>query len=383
MIPIRLIPLVAKYILRHRTRSILTVTGVALAMFLFCAVQTMRSGVDAATRRTAGETTLVVYRENRFCPFTSKLPEDYAGKIAAIPGVASVIPMKIVVNNCRASLDVVTFRGVPDDTFEKEGIDVVLRSGSREEWARRSDSALLGERLAARRGLSVGDRFSAAGITAHVAGIVSSKNPQDESVAYVHLGFLQRAAGRSNAGIVTQFNVQVTDPSTLDAVASAIDAEFKTSQAPTWTSSEKAFVARAVSDIVDLVRFAGWLGLGSLVAIFALVANAISLSVQDRVKDHAVMQTLGYPESMIARLIVAESLGISLFGGAVGVAAAAIVSKIGQFTFSVEGMSVTLEATPLTIATGAVLCAVIGVGAGILPAIRAARLSTAEAFRAV
>lgn len=383
MIPLRLLPVVAKYIIRHRARSILTISGVALAMFLFCAVQAMRSGVDAATRRTADETTLVVYRENRFCPFTSQLPEDYVRKIASIPGVASVIPMKIVVNNCRASLDVVTYRGIPDDALAKGGLDLMLISGSQEEWERRSDSALVGERLATRRGLKVGDQFSAAGITVHVAGIVSSKNPQDQSVAYVHLGFLQRTAGRSKAGIVTQFNVRVTDAAKLDAVASAIDAEFKTSQAPTWTSSEKAFVARAVSDIVELVKFAGWLGWGSLVAIFALVANAISLSVQDRVKDHAVMQTLGYPEGLIARLVVTESLGISILGGIVGVAAAALVSWFGQFTFSVEGMSVAITASPATITVGAGLCAVIGVGAGLMPAFRAARLSTAEAFRAV
>lgn len=383
MIPMRQVPVVLKYIVRHRVRSMLTVTGVALAMFLFCAVQAMRSGVDAATQETAEDTTLVVYRENRFCPFTSQLPEDYGRKIASIPGVASVIPMKIVVNNCRASLDVITYRGVPDDTFERDLVDVTLLAGSKEQWASRTDAALLGERLALRRGLKVGDQFSASGITSYVAGIVSSVNPQDENVAYVHLGFLQRTVGNSKEGIVTQFNVRVDDPSQLDSVASAIDAEFKTAQEPTWTSSEKAFVARAVSDIVELVGFAGWLGIGSLIAIFALVANAISLSVQDRIKDHAVMQTVGYSESAIARLVVAESLAISLVGGFIGVAAAAAVSWFGQYSFSVDGMSVAIHANTTTVAIGALFCAIIGVAAGLAPAIRAARLSTAEAFRSV
>ncbi|MDX2176297.1 MAG: ABC transporter permease [Candidatus Sumerlaeia bacterium] len=380
MIPPRMAALVAKQILRARGRTALTVSGVALAMFLFCAVQAMRGGVAAATRQSAEDTTLVVYRENRFCPFTSQLPEDHGRRIAAVPGVAEVVPMKIVVNNCRASLDVITFRGVPEESLA--GLRLRLLSGSTEEWQRRSDAALVGARLAERRGLSVGDRFSSSGVTAHVAGIVDSDNPQDENVAYVHLPFLQRAAG-NKAGIVTQFNVRVTDPARLASVAEAIDAELRASQAPTWTSPEKAFVARAVADIVELVDFAGWLGLGSLVAIFALVGNAITLSVQGRVKDHAVMQTLGYGEGLIVRLVVAESVGLSVMGAALGSAAAIAVSHWGRFSFSVEGMSVPVEAGAATLLAGLAISVVVGVLAGLAPAVRAARLSTAEAFRAV
>ena len=36
-----------------------------------------------------------------------------AARIRKIPGVREVTPIKIVVNNCGASLDVVTFRGIP------------------------------------------------------------------------------------------------------------------------------------------------------------------------------------------------------------------------------------------------------------------------------
>lgn len=380
MIPPHLMPVVAKYILRARGRTVLTVTGVALAMFLFCAVQAMRAGVASATRKTSADTTLVVYRENRFCPFTSHLPEDYGRRIAAVPGVAEVIPMKVVVNNCRASLDVVTFRGVPEEALS--GLKLRLPSGGTEEWRRRSDAALVGERLAERRRLAIGDRFSAAGVTAYVAGIVASDNPQDENVAYVHLPFLQRTAG-NKVGAVTQFNVRVEDPSQLDSIAALIDEEFRSSQAPTWTSAEKAFVARAVADIVELVEFAGWLGLGSLVAIFALVANAISLSVQGRVKDHAVMQTLGYREGLIVRMVVAESVGLSALGTVLGSLAALAVSQWGRFSFSVEGLSVTMEVSGAVLFTGLGISIAVGVLAGLSPALRAARLSTAEAFRAV
>ena len=71
-----------------------------------------QEGMREATEANAAETALIVYRENRFCPFTSKLPERYESRIAAVAGVKSVLPIKIVVSNCRASLDVITFRGV-------------------------------------------------------------------------------------------------------------------------------------------------------------------------------------------------------------------------------------------------------------------------------
>ena len=104
MIAPRYVPLVVKQITRHRMRSLLTVAGVATAMFLFVAVQAMQRGVSLATEETAAETTLVVYRKDRYCPFTSKLPDFYGRKIRDIEGVKEVVPMKIVVNVCRASL---------------------------------------------------------------------------------------------------------------------------------------------------------------------------------------------------------------------------------------------------------------------------------------
>jgi putative ABC transport system permease protein len=374
---------VFKYIVRHPARSGLTLLGVATAMFLFCAIRAMTSGVERATTATSEDNVLVVYRENRYCPLTSQLPQDYAREIADVPGVSAVIPMRIFVNNCRASLDVVTFRGVPPERFaEGLGQEIEMVAGSLSDWSHRSDAALLGERLASRRGLGVGDRVSIGGITVTVAGIITSPHPQDENVAYTHLDFVQRAAGNS-VGIVTQFNVTVDDPAQMSEVASNIDARFQADQAPTSTSSEKAFTAQAARDLVEIAGFARWLGWGALVAVFALVANAIVLSSQERVRDHAVLQTLGYPSLLIAKLIVVEGVLIALMGGVAGLAAAVGVLAWGSFSFSVEGISVSIEAGVSTVLLGSVLCTLLGVSASLFPAWRAGRLEIASCFRAV
>jgi putative ABC transport system permease protein len=325
---------------------------------------------------------LVVYRADRYCPATSQLPQDYFRRISEIQGVASVIPMKIVVSNCRTSLDVVTFRGVPKEDFLRgPGASLEVVSGSLEEWTSRTDAALVGETLANRRGLRPGMRFDAAGITAWVAGVVRSSDPQDQNVAYTSLEFVQ-LAGRDQLGIVTQFNVKVTDASMLEAVANQIDETFSVAQEPTATFSERAFIGHIASDVIELVGFARWLGMGCLAAVLALVGNAIVLSVQSRVGEHAVLQTLGFSGPLVAGLIVAEGLILALMGGVVGAFVACIITGMSHIALSVEGASIPVVADASLLLTGVLVCGSIGVLAGLVPAWQASRREIAECFRA-
>jgi putative ABC transport system permease protein len=377
------IPLVFKQVLRHRARTVLTVLGVASAMFLFSVVQALQHGVTEATHATGKETTLVVYRQNRFCPFSSRLPENYERRIEKMAGVASVVPMKIVVSNCRASLDVVTFRGVPREDYGALAKGFTLISGSLSDWEKRSDAALIGEALAKRRGVGPGDMLAASGISAYVAGVIRSEEAQDQNVAYVSLEFLQRTAARGGDGIVTQFNVKVDDPANLESVASAIDAEFKRDQEPTDTRPEKAFVARAAHDLVQIVGFTRYLGWAALAAVLALVSNAIVLSVQDRVKEHAILQTLGFRAGLITRLVVAEGVLLGVLGGVLGSVGAYAMLHLKSFSMSVEGTSMNISADPKVLAVGLAVSAGVGILAGLVPGLQASRREIAASFRAV
>ncbi len=379
---IRVLPYVLKQVTRHRVRSGLTIAGIMIAMFLFTAVQAMNQGVREATQASASDTTLVVYREDRFCPATSELPQDYQSRIQRIDGVASAIPIKVVVSNCRTSLDVVTFRGVPKAEFlADKGDKLELISGSLDAWRSRTDAALLGETLANRRGLTPGMRFDAAGITAYVAGVIRSADAQDQNVAYTALEFVQ-LAGRDRLGVVTQFNVKVEDPALLESVAAQIDELFSTAQAPTSTFTEKAFVGRVAGDVIELVTFARWLGLGCLAAVLALVANSIVLGVQSRIGEHAVLQTLGFSGRLVAWLIIVEGVILALVGGGIGAAAALLLAGGGNFALSVEGTTIPITADTGLLVTGVVMCGAIGVLAGLVPAWQASRREITECFRA-
>lgn len=377
---IALLSLALKQLSRHPLRTVLTVLGVASGMFLFTSVETLQKSLGEATEETAADTTLVVYRENRFCPTASQLPEHYADEIRSIPNVREVIPIKIVVNNCGASLDVITFRGVPEGLLKKFAPEIEVIEGGDSEWKKRTDAALLGEQFAKRRGLKPGDKFDAVGITVYVAGIIRSPFPQDNNVAYVHLDFLQQAS-KTGLGIVTQFNVRVEKSSDLKPVATAIDARFKSDQMPTNTRPEKAFFAEAAGQLIELIGFTRWLGLAAVVAVIALVANAILLMVRGRVKENAVLRTLGYPGRAIMFLVLSEGGMLGLAGGIVGAGLAWAFLRWQSFTMGSEGhtLAVLPEISTALLAAGAAL--LLGVIASVHPAFVAIRQPIVKSLR--
>ncbi|MEY3898416.1 MAG: hypothetical protein RLZZ214_3938 [Verrucomicrobiota bacterium] len=352
---------------RHRVRSLLTIFGVASGMFLFTAVETLQRSLGKATEASAADTTLVVYRENRFCPSASRLPEHYADGIRRIDGVREVIPVQIVVNNCGASLDVITFRGVPDELLRKFAPEIEIIKGSETEWQRRDDGALLGEVFAQRRGLKPGDRFDAAGVTVTVSGILRSPFAQDNNVAYVKLPFLQQAS-RAGLGVVTQFNVRVTASNQLKPVATAIDELFRTGQEPTDTRPEKAFFAETASELVELIGFTRWLGVGAVIAVGGLVANALLLVVRGRVKENAVLRTLGFPGRAIGWLVLSEGGMLGLAGGVVGVGMAAAFLRWQSFTMGNEGQTLAIQPDATVIVIGVLAALVLGIFASLWPA---------------
>lgn len=379
---VNLVLLALKQLTRHRIRSLLTVLGVAAGMFLFATVETMQASLRRATQTTADDTTLVVYRDNRFCPATSRLPEHYETIIRKIDGVREVIPIQIVVNNCGASLDIIAFRGVPPDSLTRYAPQIEVLDGSVESWKQRGDAALLGRILAARRGLRVGDRFDAAGVVVHVAGIIDSPEPQDNNVAYVHLPFLQQAS-RAGLGVVTQFNVRVVSSDRLDPVAREIDGYFRSEQAPTRTRPEKAFFAETAQALVELVGFTRWLGLGAVAAVLGLVANAVLLVVRARVKENAVLQTLGFGQRAIATLVAVEGVLLGLAGGVLGVLSAMVFLRWQSITIGNEGVTLAIMPDFAVVLRGLATALALGLLASLYPAWQAARRTIVSSLRAV
>jgi putative ABC transport system permease protein len=375
-----LLGLALKQITRHRVRSALTIAGVATGMFLYASVQTMQSSLAAVTQLGAEDNTLVVYRENRFCPSTSRLPEYYLPEILRIDGVAEAVPIQVTVNNCGASLDVITFRGVPPENLLEYNPDIEVTAGSVEGWIGRSDAALVGENFALRRSLRPGDTFEAVGVRVYVAGVVRSPLAQDNNVAYVHLPFLQQAS-RVGLGVVTQFNVRVTDASQMEAVADRIDELFAADSAPTNTRPEKAFFAQTARDLIEMIGFTRWLGLGAVLAVLGLVANALLLAARGRIKEGAILQTLGFPRLAVGLIMVWEGALLGLFGGLVGTLGAMAFFHLKRFTLGNEGLTMALTPDWSVTLSGLLLAVILGLIASVWPAIVASTKPVVSSLR--
>jgi len=96
---VKFAPYVLKSLWRNRTRTALTVSGAAVALFVFCFVGAVQDGLANLTQGVQAERTLIVFQASRFCPSTSRLPQDYAGRIEKLPGVRDVLPIKVMTNN--------------------------------------------------------------------------------------------------------------------------------------------------------------------------------------------------------------------------------------------------------------------------------------------
>jgi len=173
----------------------------------------------------------------------------------------------------------------------------------------------------------------------------------------------------------------VDDADELTATAERIDAAFEHDQLPTSTTPEKHFVARAAQDVVQLAGFASWVALAALVAVFALVANALALAMQARVRDTAVLEVLGFTGPLIAWMTLFEGLALASIGGAIGAGGAWAALSVLRPAFSAEGAVVEILPSAGVIVAGLAASAVVGVLAAAIPALRAARMEAAQALR--
>lgn len=373
-------PYVFKGLWRHRNRTLLTVSGSAVALLVFCFVGSVQNGLSQLTQDQKALRTLIVFQENRFCPATSKLPQDYARKAKAIPGVKEVVPIKVFTNNCRASLDVVVFNGMEPEQL-RTARDLTLLSGNWSDFDQQTDAAVVGQAVAQRRRIQVGQRFTIGEVTVNVVGIFRSTVTAEDNFIYTHLDFLQRARGKNSVGTVTQLEIQLDDQADPDALAAEIDSQFRSGSVATSTRSKGVFQRDTLSDLAELIGFAHWLGYACVGLVLALVATTTVMAVQDRIKEHAVLQTLGLRPRRIFGLVIAESFLQSMLGGLLGIGGGIAILTWGGFAVGAEGVTIAFKPSVDLAVTGAVVAAVVGLLAGIVPGIQAARMEIVRALR--
>jgi putative ABC transport system permease protein len=376
----KFLPYVLKTLWRHRSRTILTVSGSAVALFVFCFIGSVQQGMNNLQSRESAKQSLVMFQANKFCPFTSHLPQDYEAKIKKISGVREVVPIQVFTNNCRASLDVIVFYGVPPKKLQTAR-DFQLLSGGWSDFESHQDAAVVGRAVAGRRGLKTGDKFSIGDLTVQVAGVFASHDPAEENYIYTHLDFLQRGKSKDQVGTVTQHEILLEPNVDATAKSKEIDDIFRGGPVLTDTRSKGVFQAKSLGDLTQLVGLAHYLGYACVGLVLALVATTTVMSVQDRIQEHAVLQTLGVTGYRVFGLIVSESTLLSVAGGLVGVAAAMLALRFSHLSVGAEAVTVAFQPSWSLAVTGVAIAAAVGILAGVAPGWHAARTNIVAALR--
>jgi putative ABC transport system permease protein len=382
----RLLPYIAKGLWRHRTRSFLTVSGAAVALLVFCFVGSVQRGLSELTSDPQAGNTLIVFQENRFCPQSSRIPQDYGRQIEKLPGVREVIPIKVFTNNCRASLDAIVFQGLPPKQL-KTARRLTIQQGSWTAFEGQQDAALVGHNVAQRRGITPGQKFTIGGVTVYVGALFTSTVATEDNLIFTHLDFLQRVKGlqggrgTDDVGMVTQLEVHLNSDADAEQVAAAIDRLFHSGPVATTTRTKGMFQADTLSDLAELIGFIHWLGYACVGLVLSLVATTTVMSVQDRIKEHAVLQTIGFRPFQVFRLVVTESLLLSLLGGVLGVGCGLALLWWCGMSIGAEGVTISFQPSWMLAIQGAVVSLGVGVLAGLAPGWQAARTEIVAALR--
>jgi putative ABC transport system permease protein len=377
---LKFIPYILKTLWRHRSRTLLTVGGSAVALFVFCFVGSVQQGMNDLQSRQQAQQSLIMFQANKFCPATSHLPQDYEVKIRKLSGVREVAPIQVFTNNCRASLDVIVFYGLPAAKVRSVR-DFQLLGGDWADFEQHQDAAIAGRAVASRRGLKPGEKFSIGDLTVQIAGVFTSDDPAEENYIYCHLDFLQRSKAQDLVGTVTQHEVLLDAGVDAAAKSEEIDDLFRGGPVETDTRSKGAFQAQALGDLTQIIELSHYLGYACVALVLGLVATTTVMSVQDRTKEHAVLQTLGFTGFRVFQLILSESVLLSLAGGLVGVGAAMLVLQLSHLSVGAEAVTIAFQPSWRLAATGMIVAGAIGILAGLVPGWNAARTEIVPALR--
>jgi len=170
-----------------------------------------------------------------------------------------------------------------------------------------------------------------------------------------------------------------TDPDYVTAVDSVLAGAANPQDPSNVDVSQPSQALQAQADAKNAFNDL-FLGLGAVALLVGAVgvANIMVISVLERRSEIGLRRSLGATRGHIRMQFLSEAILLSVLGGLVGVAAGTVATIVYAST---KGW--TVDVPPLAWAGGFAAALVIGAVAGLLPALRAARLSPTDALRTV
>ncbi len=152
-------------------------------------------------------------------------------------------------------------------------------------------------------------------------------------------------------------------------------------------SFNMAMPARNVTGLfVGINIFIWFVGLGTLTAGIVGISNIMIITVKERTKEIGIRKALGATPFQIVSTLLLESTLVTSFAGYLGLVVGVVLLELVAFGLRSTGAKLPYFLNPSVDFQAAItaICLLVGVGilAGLLPALRAAKITPTEAMRA-
>jgi putative ABC transport system permease protein len=162
-----------------------------------------------------------------------------------------------------------------------------------------------------------------------------------------------------------------------------VDEAYANSDSPTKTQTEEAFGQMFAEMAGDFQWIIVFIGLAVGISLLCVSANAMAMALRERTTEIAVLKAIGFGKALIVTLILAESVMIAGIGGLVGAVGIKLFCDYVDLSKYSAGMLPFFYVPWSTAIGGLVVAVAIGVFSGLVPALRASRLSVVNGLRKV
>ncbi|MEN6458486.1 MAG: ABC transporter permease [Thermoguttaceae bacterium] len=370
---------VLKNLVRRRVRSTLTIVGMAVAVGGVVALVGISSGSVNSFLAIYQKKNIAIIVDQRGAKqrLTSTLSEDLGEQIAKIPGVKQVDTGLVDYTSLEdLGISALVVQGWIPDSPAMRALNVA--PGGHAITAADKHGVLLGADLAESLAKKVGDKiplFDDGEFT--VLGIVKSPIPYEASSMWVSLKDLQKFMGRQ--GQVSGYAIIVDDPNDkkeVERIRAAIAALAPNIRAKTAEESVTSTTE------IRFIQASSWITSAIAIIIGAVgVLNTMIMSVAERTREIGILRAIGWRKHRIVRMIMMESLGLSLTGGIIGTACALVITPLLGKHPAVAGLINADIANPHIIGFGIAMALGMGLLGAAYPAYRGAQLMPTEALR--
>ena len=375
---------------RRKLRTVLTVASLAVAFFLMLTLRSLVTTLNAGAEAASASRLIVQSAVSLFVD----LPLAYQSKIETVDGVAGVSKWQWFGGYYREeSTRFAQFAVDPAITLDIYP-EMELEAGAREAFLGNRRGALIGEGLAKSYGFQVGDTVpilpelfphpDGAGVAweFEVAGIYRpTKESFDANMLLFHWDYFEEtvAAGQNGEAPGTGTYVLEIEPgSDATEVMAGVDALFENGPQRVQATSESEFQRQFVTMFGNVPFFVSTIGGGVFLAILLAVVNTMLMAGREQTRDVGILKALGFSDGDAVKILVGQSLFISVLGAGLGFVLARATEP--GLASALGAMFPGYAIRPETMVGAGVLALLIAIAAGSAPAWRAARLQTVDAL---